>query len=70
MKSKLSSNLIIRLNDDLKRDIAHIQDASGCSISEVVRQCLVSFVDYYKENKCVILPVTCVPVREMKRKSK
>ena len=39
--------------------------ATGYSVSEVVRQCLNSFVDYFDKNGCIILPLSVVPTREL-----
>lgn len=47
MKPKLSSNLILRVDEELKRRLADVQSQTGYSVSEVVRQCLNSFVDYF-----------------------
>ena len=39
MKPKLSSNLILRVDEELKRRLADVQSQTGYSVSEVVRQC-------------------------------
>lgn len=65
MKPKLSSNLILRVDEELKRRLADVQSQTGYSVSEVVRQCLNSFVDYFDKNGCIILPLSVVPTREL-----
>ena len=40
MKPKLSSNLILRVDEELKRRLADVQSQTGYSVSEVVRQYL------------------------------
>lgn len=65
MKPKLTSNLILRIDDSLKNRLSGIQEQTGYSISEVVRQCLNSFADYYEENKCIVLPLSVVPQKEL-----
>ncbi len=65
MKPKLSSHLILRINEELKNEISEIQKNSGCSISEIVRQCLVSIVENYKENNCIVLPVAVISKKEL-----
>ena len=67
MKAKLNSNLIMRVDDELKSRLNKIQDETGCSVSEIVRQCLSSFVNYYDKNKCVVLPLEVVPQKELKK---
>lgn len=67
MKAKLNSNLIMRVDDELKSRLSKIQDETGCSVSEIVRQCLSSFVNYYDKNKCVVLPLEVVPQKELKK---
>ena len=65
MKPKLASNIIIRVDDDLKARLNRVQDMTGYSISEVVRQSLLSFADYYEKNKCIVLPITVIPQKEL-----
>ena len=65
MKPKLTSNVILRIDDDLKSKLAKIQSETGFSVSEVVRQSLASFVDYYEKNKCLVLPIVVVPSKEL-----
>lgn len=65
MKPKLTSNVIIRIDDDLKAKLAKIQSETGCSVSEVIRQSLASFVEYYEKNKCIVLPIVVVPLKEL-----
>lgn len=65
MKPKLTSNLILRIDDELKNRLSGIQEQTGYSISEVVRQCLNSFADYYEENRCIVLPLSVVPQKEL-----
>lgn len=65
MKPKLTSNVILRIDDDLKSKLAKIQNETGCSVSEVIRQSLASFVDYYEKNKCIVLPIVVVPLKEL-----
>lgn len=65
MKPKLTSNVILRIDDDLKAKLAKIQSETGFSVSELVRQSLASFVDYYEKNKCVVLPIVVVPLKDL-----
>ena len=65
MKPKLASNIIIRVDDDLKARLNRVQVMTGYSISEVVRQSLLSFADYYEKNKCIVLPITVIPQKEL-----
>ena len=65
MKPKLTSNLILRIDDKLKNRLSGIQEQTGYSISEVVRQCLNSFAAYYEENRCIVLPLSVVPQKEL-----
>lgn len=67
MKPKLTSNVILRIDDDLKAKLAKIQSETGCSVSEVIRQSLASFVEYYEKNKCIVLPIVVVPLKELER---
>ena len=72
MKPKLASNIIIRVDDELKSRLNRVQDMTGYSISEVVRQSLESFAEYYEKNNCIVLPITVIPqkeLNELKRKS-
>lgn len=66
MKQKLSHNLLIRVNDSLKKDIDAIQQDSGIVISEFVRQCLSSMVEYYKKHDSITMPVVVIPKKEYK----
>ncbi|MBO5782070.1 MAG: hypothetical protein J6R08_06395 [Opitutales bacterium] len=72
MKPKLSTNLILRINEDLKSKLVKIQAESGCSTSELVRQCLLSIAEYYDKNNCLILPVVAIPKKDLEtlKKSK
>ena len=65
MKPKLTSNLIMRVDESLKTRLAKIQDETGCSISELARQCLYSVADYYESHKCITLPVAVIPQKEL-----
>ena len=65
MKPKLTSNIILRVDDELKTSLTKIQSETGFSISEVVRQSLLSFVDYYEKNKCIVLPISVIPARDL-----
>ena len=66
MKEKLSNNLLIRVNSALKKDLDAIQADSGLVMSEFVRQCLISMVDYYKKHDSITLPVVVIPKKEYK----
>lgn len=65
MKPKLTSNIILRVDDELKTSLTKIQSETGFSVSEVVRQSLLSFVDYYEKNKCIVLPISVIPARDL-----
>ena len=65
MKPKLTSNIILRVDDELKTSLTKIQTETGFSVSEVVRQSLLSFVDYYEKNKCIVLPISVIPARDL-----
>ena len=65
MKPKLSSNVILRVDEDMKSRLSLIQERTGCSISEIVRQCLSSLIEYYDNNNCLILPVAIMPRKDM-----
>lgn len=65
MKPKLTNNVIIRIDENLKEELAKLQIESGCPISEFLRQCLSSLVDYYKKNKSITLPVVIIPQKEL-----
>lgn len=65
MKPKLTSNVILRVDEELKNKLADIQRETGYAVSEVVRQCLNSFVDYYEKNNCIVLPLSVIPVKEL-----
>ncbi len=65
MKPKLTSNIILRVDDELKTSLPKIQTETGFSVSEVVRQSLLSFVDYYNKHKCVVLPISVIPARDL-----
>lgn len=69
MKSKLTSNIVLRVDDELKARLDEIQKNTGISISEVIRQSLNSFVEYYDAHNCVTLPIVIVPAKELKRDS-
>lgn len=64
MKQKLTNNLLVRIDDDLKEKLAAIQEESGLVTSEFVRQCLKSMVKYYEENGCIVMPVVVIPKKE------
>ncbi len=65
MKPKLSSNVILRVDEDMKSRLSLIQERTGCSISEIVRQCLSSLIEYYDNNNCLILPVAIMPRKDV-----
>lgn len=56
----------MRIDDDLKVRLVKIQEETGCSVSEIARQCLFSFVKYYEENGCVVLPVEVLPEKDVR----
>lgn len=67
MKPKLSTNVILRVDDNLKRRLANLQEGSGCSISEILRQCMESLAEYYEANHSITLPVAVIPKKELKQ---
>ncbi len=65
MKPKLSSNVILRVDEELKGRLARMQKKSGCAISEIMRQCLISLVEHYEANNSITLPVVVIPEKDL-----
>jgi len=67
MKPKKTEQLNIRLDDDLRKILAAIEEENGLNPSVIIRGLLKGAASFFEENGYFALPVYIVPKHVVKR---